>query len=87
MTKEEYETVQGEILRKYEEEIRDLRRERHLAEDKQAELSREYTRLNNELMRLRKTLRRLNDDEKAMRNQRSKELTILQLRYAESREA
>lgn len=87
MTREEYETLRGEIVRKYEEQRRTLRRERHLAEDKQQELSREYTRLNNELMRLRKTLRRLHDDEKAVHNEQNKELTVLQLRYADSREA
>lgn len=85
MTREEYETLRGEIVRKYEEQRRTLRRERHLAEDKQQELARCYTRLNTELMRLRKTLRRLHDDEKATHNEQRKELTVLQLRY--SREA
>ncbi len=87
MTQEEYETVQGEILRKHEEERRTLRRERHLAEDKQQELARCYTRLNTELMRLRKTLRHLRDKEKAVQSKQNRELTLLQLHYAESREA
>lgn len=87
MTYEEYETRRDEILRKYEEARRTLRREYHMAEDKQQELAREYTRLNTELMRLRKTLRHLQDSEKAMHSQQNKELTMLQLRYAELREA
>lgn len=87
MTHEEYETLRSEILRKYDEKRRNLRRERHLAEDKQQELSREYTRLNTELMRLRKTLRRLHDKEKAVQNEQNRELTVLQLRLADSREA
>lgn len=87
MTHEEYETLQGEILRKYEEQRRNLRRERHLAEDKQQELSREYTRLNTELMRLRKTLRLLHCKEKTMQGEQNRELTVLELRYADSREA
>ena len=85
MTHEEYETLRDEILRGYEEKRRTLRRERHLAEDKQAELAREYTRLNNELMRLRRTLRQLHDREKSMLSEQNRELTMLQLRY--SREA
>ena len=85
MTHEEYETLRDEILRGYEEKRRTLRRERHLAEDKQADLSREYTRLNTELMRLRKTLRLLHDREKSMLSEQNRELTMLQLRY--SREA
>lgn len=85
MTHEEYETRRDDIVRKYEEARRNLRRERHLAEDKQAELAREYTRLNNELMHLRKTLRLLHDKEKSMHSEENKELTMLQLRY--SREA
>lgn len=85
MTHEEYETRRGEILRKFDEKRRTLRRERHLAEDKQQELSREYTRLNTELMRLRKTLRHLHDSENSLHNEQNKELTVLQLRY--SREA
>lgn len=87
MTQEEYETRRGEILRKYEEARRNLRHERHLAEDRQAELSREYTRLNNELMRLRKTLRHLRVREKSMQGELNRELTMLELRLAESREA
>lgn len=87
MTHEEYETLRSEILRKYDEKRRNLRRERHLAEDKQQELSREYTRLNTELMRLRKTLRQLHDKEKAVQNEQNRELTVLQLRYEDSREA
>ena len=85
MTHEEYETLRDEILRGYEEKRRTLRRERHLAEDKQADLSREYTRLNTELMRLRKILRQLHDREKSMLSEQNRELTMLQLRY--SREA
>lgn len=85
MTHEEYETLRDEIVRGYDEKRRSLRRERHLAEDKQAELSREYTRLNTELMRLRKTLRLLHDREKSMLSEQNRELTMLQLRY--SREA
>jgi len=85
MTHEEYETLRSEIVRKYEDQRRTLRRERHLAEDKQQELSREYTRLNTELMRLRKTLRQLHDREKSMQSEQNRELTLLQLRY--SREA
>lgn len=85
MTQEEYETLRDEIVRGYDEKRRTLRRERHLAEDKQQELSREYTRLNNELMRLRKTLRLLHDREKSMLSEQNRELTMLQLRY--SREA
>lgn len=87
MTHEEYETVRDWILRKFEAQRRDIRRKRHEAEDKQQELSREYTRLNTELMRLRKTLRHLHDKEKAVQNEENRELTVLQLRYAESREA
>jgi hypothetical protein len=87
MTREEYETLRDEILRKYEESRRNLRRERHLAEDKQQELSREYTRLNTELMRLRRTLRHLHDREKSMQSEQNRELTMLQLRFTESREA
>lgn len=87
MTHEEYETLRGEILRKYEEARRNLRRERHIAEDKQQELARCYTRLNTELMRLRKTLRQLHDREKSMQGEQNRELTLLQLRYADSREA
>lgn len=85
MTHEEYETLRDEIVRGYDEKRRSLRRERHLAEDKQADLSREYTRLNTELMRLRKTLRLLHDREKSMLSEQNRELTMLQLRY--SREA
>lgn len=85
MTQEEYETLRDEIVRGYDEKRRSLRRERHLAEDKQADLSREYTRLNTELMRLRKTLRLLHDREKSMLSEQNRELTMLQLRY--SREA
>lgn len=85
MTHEEYETLRSEIVRKYDEARRNLRRERHLAEDKQQELSREYTRLNTELMRLRKSLRQMHDKEKSMLSEQNRELTVLQLRY--SREA
>lgn len=87
MTQEEYETLRSEILRKYEDQRRTLRRERHLAEDKHEELAREYTRLNTELMRLRKTLRQLQGREKTMHSEENRELTVLQLRYTESREA
>lgn len=87
MTREEYETRRSEIVRKYEDQRRTLRRERHLAEDKHEELAREYTRLNTELMRLRKTLRHLHDKEKAVQNEENRELTMLQLHYADSREA
>ena len=85
MTHEEYETRRDEILRKYEEERRNLRRERHIAEDKQQELARCYTRLNTELMRVRKTLRQLREREKSMQGEQNRELTMLELRY--SREA
>jgi len=85
MTHEEYETLRDEIVRGYDEKRRTLRRERHLAEDKRQELAREYTRLNTELMRLRKTLRQLHDREKSMQSEQNRELTLLQLRY--SREA
>lgn len=85
MTHEEYETLRSEIVRGYDEKRRNLRRERHLAEDKHEELAREYTRLNTELMRLRKTLRQLHNKEKAVQNEENRELTVLQLRY--SREA
>jgi hypothetical protein len=87
MTHEEYETLRGEILRKYDEARRNLRRERHIAEDKQQELSREYTRLNTELMRLRKSLRQMRVREKSMQGELNRELTMLELRLAESREA
>lgn len=87
MTREEYETLRGEILRKYEDQRRTLRHERHLAEDRQAELSREYTRLNTELMRLRKSLRQMHVREKSMQGELNRELTMLELRLAESREA
>lgn len=87
MTHEEYETLRSEIVRKYEEQRRELRRESHEAEDKHKELAAEYTRLNTELMRLRKTLRQLQDREKSSIIEEFREMTELQLRYADPREA